>query len=239
MLRQRWMTIVAVLGLSVLTGCAGVQKQAFNRDAAKHIKTVTVAQQADEDSYGIAILAHPGMSFGLIGGLVAAAEMASKGSQLTTAIDPQKTKLRERLTQRVSQALQAKGYTVTTLQLSKDLDDGEKAKEFVKQNAKTDAAILLRTSGGYTAASHASDYQPHVFVVAEKIELSTGKTLYRDLITYGYSSRGSDAVHLSAPDDAKAGSMDSLLANPDKTRQMLHAGVDAAAQQIISDLAPQ
>ena len=50
--------------LVVLTGCgAPLKKQAFNKEMAGAIKTVTVTQSPNQDVYEAVVLGHPGMGF--------------------------------------------------------------------------------------------------------------------------------------------------------------------------------
>jgi hypothetical protein len=86
---------IATATLILLSGCAQLPKQAFNKEAATGIKTLTVTSRADESRYDAVIIAHPGANFGLVGALVAAADMKSKGDKLTAALDPAKTKTRQ------------------------------------------------------------------------------------------------------------------------------------------------
>ena len=62
-----------VAASALLAGCAQVPRQAFNAQAAKSIHKVVLARTQNQTQYDTNILGHPGMSFGLIGGLIAAA----------------------------------------------------------------------------------------------------------------------------------------------------------------------
>ncbi len=51
----------------ILGGCAGVQKQAFNKDANQRLKTIGFLEQIEQEKYFVQNMGHPGMGFGLIG----------------------------------------------------------------------------------------------------------------------------------------------------------------------------
>lgn len=111
----------AILVLSAfLTGCAQpLKKQAFNRETAKDINTVVLTRADNQEEYQAYMLGHPGMGFGLIGGLVAAADMQGKTNKLTTAIDPKEVKLQERFGEKLKESLALVGYQTTLVVLPK------------------------------------------------------------------------------------------------------------------------
>ncbi len=68
------------------------------------------------------IVAHPGTGFGLIGGLIAAADMQAKSTRITTAINPQKTQLRHRFITDLSASLNNLGYETEIVQIPEPTD---------------------------------------------------------------------------------------------------------------------
>jgi hypothetical protein len=221
--------------MAVLVGCAQApKKQAFNREAASHIKTVLITQAPNQTSYEAAILGHPGMSFGLIGGLVAAADMQNKSTKLTTAIDPSETRLQERFCAKLKEALTVAGYTPTVVLVDKDAK-GDKAIDQAKAKASGDAILNIELIGSYWAAGPSTDYFPRVFAGVKEVDAS-GAVLYQDIISFGYVTPQAQTIHLASDPQYRFASIDALTADPAKTREGLYSGIDAIVGQIVADL---
>lgn len=237
-LKQRKWIAFSVCAVGLLAGCAQVPRQAFNAAAASHIKTVVVAHNENSTEYPAQVLGHPGMSFGLVGALVAAADTQSKTTKLTTAIDVKETRLQERFAERLAERLKDAGYQVTRLALPKDMKD-EQALAFAKQNGASDAVLVVDLYGGYWAAGPQTDYFPRVAASVKKVEVQTSKTLYQDSVSYGYAMPQGQSVHLASDVSYRFATIDALVANPIKTREGMYVGLDAIAAQIAADLKKQ
>lgn len=229
--------LMALLAASVLlAGCAQPpKKQAFNREASGHIKTVTVARAENQPDYEAAVLGHPGASFGLIGGLIAAADMSAKSARLTRAIDPKEVRAQERFGDKLSTALSELGYSVAITQLPKDTRD-EAAFEVARRANPADAVLLLQLRAAYWAAGPNTDYMPRVVAVVRKLDSKSGQVLYEDTITYGYATPQQQTVHLASRPEFRFANIEALEADPAKTRQGLYEGIDAIVAQIAADL---
>jgi hypothetical protein len=228
--------LVVLIGL---VGCVQApKKQAFNQAMATHIKSVVIARDQDQDRYEAVMLGHPGMGFGLIGGLVAAADMQSKGTRLTEAIKPAETVLQQRFEKVLVDRLQALGYSVSTVMLPKDTKDADVLASVRKQGVKSDAVLAVRLNGAYYAAGPASDYFPRLFATAILYD-GSDKELYADTFSYGYTTAQSTSIHFAAGEQYRFANLDALVANPQKTRDGLIAGLDIFATQIAADLKKQ
>jgi hypothetical protein len=219
----------------VLTGCANVPKKAFNKEGAAHIQTVAVSERTAKESYSVTIVAHPGVNFGLIGGLVAAADMAGKSDKLTTALNPSQTQVQKRFSQKLSDALKSGGYDTSVMTLADGVAAG-KAFDAVRPNLKSDAFIDLDVQAGYVAAGPSSDYLPFVRVAVLNTDAKSGGLVYQDTITYGYTFEGGKTVHLTSDKQYRFKDMDDLLARSGLAREGLYAGLDLIATQIAADL---
>jgi hypothetical protein len=227
-------SLVVVLAL-VLTGCAQVPKQAFNREASGHIKSIAVTRRPNQDSYEAAVIGHPGASFGLIGGLIAAADIAAKSNKLTSAIGVADTRLQDRFADDLLQALTAAGYEVSVVPIDKDAD-AAKAAAAVRAHGKYDAMLHANLIGGYWAAGPSSNYVPRLLAVVKLHDLGRDATLFEDVFTYGYAHPQVKSIHLAAEGRYAYANIDALIADPPATRQGLLDGSRAVATQIASDL---
>ena len=233
MIGKRVLTVVALL--IAMTGCATVEKQAFNKEGALNFKTVTVTERTGDETYAIEILAHPGVNFGLIGGLVAAADMQSKGARLTAALDPKATLLQQRFASKLAESLNNQGYQTSVTAVDKTIED-KLVFDSIRTKVTADSLLTVSIQGKYIAAGPSSDYFPFIVVKVICNDQKTGKKLYQDTITYGYNFPATQAVHLPADPGVRFKDMDALVADPLKTRAALYAGVDAIVAQITADL---
>jgi hypothetical protein len=228
-----WLGLAAVV---LASGCAQMPKQAFNREAATHVHKLVVARQANQDAYEANVLGHPGMSFGLIGGLVAAADMAAKSSQLTKAIDPAETRLQDRFTDRLVESLQRAGYATVVLVVPSGTKEVDLLSFVAKQNTQADAVVAVNLYGGYWAAGPSTDYQPRLAAAVKVSDLRTSSVLYQDTITYGYPLAGSKTIHFASDAKYRFASIGSLTSDAALTRAGLLDGIGVVAEQIATDL---
>lgn len=233
---MRFGSLAAVLvSLVFVTGCAQMNKQAFNKEANLSLKSLAISQPQIQEEYETVVLGHPGMSFGLIGGLVAAADMQSKTNRLTAVIKPEELKLQERFAQKLNENLAKVGYTTQVVSIPKDVSD-DQVVDYVKKNSSADAIIALKVRGSYLAAGPTTDYFPYIFINAKKVHAQTGEVLYEDNFTYGYAMQNMKTVHFASDTSYRFNSIDSLTADPAKTREALIAGIDSIVEQIALDL---
>ena len=227
----------AILVLSaLLAGCAQpLKKQAFNRETAKDINTVVLTRAENQEEYQAYMLGHPGMGFGLIGGLVAAADMQSKTNKLTAAIDPKEVRLQERFGEKLKESLAQAGYQTTVVVLPKGTQE-EQALAAAKAKTTGDAVLYVNLYGAYWAAGPSTDYIPRMAAKVKSFDTKTGAVLYEHTITYGYVTPQADTVHLASVPAFRFASIDVLVADPAKARQGLYLGIDAMAEQNIADL---
>lgn len=225
-----------LLVVLLVSACANtVPRQAFNKEASARIASVVVARYDGEESYEAWMLSHPGVSFGLIGGLIAAADTQSKSNRLTAALDPKQTKLQENFGNSLSNSLSKVGYQTKVIVLPKETGVNGLA-EAAKKYADVDALLSVSIVGKYIAAGPTTDYIPYVLVRAKEVDTKTGATLYEDSFTYGYTFPKSQTIQLSSDANYRFSNFDTLVADPDKTRKGLLDGLDVISAQIASDL---
>lgn len=228
--------LILFAALLLLSGCATVSRQAYNKDASQQIKKIAIAEPSDDETIGALIVAHPGQGFGLIGGLIAAADMQAKTTRITAAIDPQKTQLRHRFVTDLSASLNQLGYETEIVQINKGMDE-KKAISALKEKTKSDAVIVADVSSLYIAAAPTTPYVPFVRVKVKAESCSNGKVLYEDTITWGYSfSNDTQTVHLPGGDHYHYDDIGAIEKSADQAREALWNGVNAITAQITNDL---
>jgi hypothetical protein len=230
-----WILAAVVL----LGGCAQTAvRQAYNAEANKAINQVVIAQLPNQKSFEVAILGHPGASFGLIGGLIAAADMQNKTNKLSTAVDPAQTRLQDHLSGLLREGLVAQGYDAQVLVLPQDMDV-DKAVAHVKANTKADAVLVVQARGGYWAAGPTTDYQPRVDVKLKAVRFDTGATVYEDTMTYGYDTNRKDVLHIQADPKYRFKDIDALVGSAPMVRESWLEGLRLISVQIIKDVQRQ
>jgi hypothetical protein len=233
---MRLFELIAATALAMLLGaCGEMPKQAFNRDAAKHVRTVIVTRNDNQPAYEAVLLAHPGASFGLIGGLVAAADMQMKSKRLSTAIDPLETRIQERFSDCLRDSLSRVGYTANVVVIPLSVK-GDDVLPYAKKNATGDAVLIVNMSAAYWAAGPTSDYFPRLTVSVKLVDLLAGGTVYQDTLTYGYVQGQGKTVHFPSDQKYRFADMTALTDDPGLTREGLYRGMDAIANQIAEDL---
>jgi len=230
--------VILAVAAALLAGCAQVPRQAFNAAGAANIHKIVVTRAQNQDEYDVNMVGHPGVSFGLIGGLIAAADLQSKTTDLTKAIDPKETRLQERFADMLSTQLKTDGYDTEVIVLPKDSKE-EQALSLGKQRPGCDAVLFVDMRAGYWAAGPSTDYFPRIIAKVKAVDTKSDKVLYEDTITYGYAMPRVQTVHLASPPEYRFKDVPTLTADPAKTREGLYQGVDAVAHQIVADLKKQ
>jgi hypothetical protein len=185
--------IVAVLAFSLaLVGCATFQAQPFNKEAHRHIKTIAVTPLTD-DGLQLTMVAHPAANFGLIGGLIAAADIEAKESQVERMAKQSSFVYQESFRAAFDEAMTQRGYTLEWPEpLMAKRDAGEKAatkRVLLTAKARPNAQAVLDIDFAFVgyAAAGAGDAQPYRPTVALTAKLYTpdGKVeLFRDRILH-------------------------------------------------------
>ncbi|WP_410499925.1 hypothetical protein [Chitinibacter sp. S2-10] len=228
--------ILALSFTLLFSACATVNKQAFNKEMATNIKTLTITRQDAPEKYGISIIAHPGLNFGLVGGLIAAADMESKSSTLTTALDPKITKLRERLSNQLISELGKAGYTAEMMSHPDEKDPVVLIND-LRGKVASDGILATKIYAAYIAAGPTTPYYPYIRAEVALADSKNGKILYQDTFTYGYTFPESKTVHLNSRPEYQFNDIDQLVAKTDLAREGLSKGVEAIIGVVASDLA--
>lgn len=238
--------IIAAIGLLALAGCAAVEKQAFNRAANTSVRSITILEPAPSTGFGVNVMNHPGLGFGLIGASIYAAEMKSKSETLDAALRHLNWTLSDELSSAVAAELAKVGYTVKRHKVKRDgfatiTNYGSLISERQSNDTlATDAWLDLATRDPlYVANGPTADYVPSIGVTARLVSSKDQSLLYRDDLFFGFSFNAPrlEAVVIPAGDAYRFPRMDDLTADPPKTLEGLKQGVPLLARRIASDLA--
>lgn len=234
---NRLLPAFAVVSVVVLSGCATpIPKQEFNAEASSHIQKVAFTRYEEQKEIGVVVVAHAGASFGLIGAAIAAADMNSKTTKLTAALDVGKLQPASTFNDQLQTALAAQGYAITPVDLGREASEVDVKAKLANMGTK-DASLIVRSDAGFVAAGSSSDYLPSVKARAELLDGKGDKVLYREFFAYGFNGQtAKDTVNLTAAPECRFPDFDALLSQPDLARKCLATGVEAVAKAIANDL---
>ena len=230
--------------LLVLTGCVTLpEQQAYNREAHANIKTFDVLQ-ARNTSVSVFMLNNPGASFGLIGGLIAASDEASKEKTFRDTLakagfDPE-AYFKERLTAHMVEH----GYTlvwpqsqIETSKAQREMVGLRKAYPAV-QNADAQLDVNLNFVGYAAAGAGAgSPYRPTVTASVRVVSPDGKQNFYTDYFAYNNIFNSAKSVVISA-DPVKYSYphfTELNAAGPDAV-EGLRVAIDAVASEIAHQL---
>jgi len=219
-------TVIAVVML--LFGCAN-PKQSFNPAANKHIQSIAVLTPVNPKEISVHVIHHPGMQFGLVGGLIAAADIASKTNQYQEAIAAVKINWAERAQARILLSLEKAGYKVTSLSIP-SREPGKFQEEY--EGAQVDAYLDYYFNISYAATTPTSDYTPSIFLFARLVDAKTKAILYEDRIAYGYQHKYGDPVHIPSSNVYLYNNIDILCEQGIKSLEPLKEGIHHAVDKV-------
>jgi hypothetical protein len=227
--------IFSVLLVVILGGCAGVHKQAFNKAAQPELKKIGVIEPAFTGEYFVQNLGHAGMGFGLIGGLIAAADIQSKTNKFTEEMKARNFNVRDEFQNTLISELQNVGYSVKIIKSQRS--GSAFLENYDALDKDVDAYLDMGIGAGYMCASGTADYIPTVRSGVRLVKQGSNEILYQDIISYGYELRAAQAVSISADQKYFFKDFDMIMGNSDLAMDGLKKGVPLVAQRIALDLA--
>ena len=229
--------LLPVLLFSIaITGCATVENQPFNKEAHSRIKTIVILPAPAVSEYSINIMHHPGASFGLVGGLIAAAELNTKATQFTSSMQEQKFDVAKTLTEAVKNEVEQRGYSVVVLnELARP--DGKLLADYASVPVKGDAYLdFVVGVAGYWANSHSTPYYPTLSTPVRLIDASDKSIVYNSVIMYGPQIGPKGATRITPDSSYAVSSFSTLQASPERSAEGLRSAIQSIAKQIASDL---
>lgn len=222
----------------LLTGCSSFKVQEYNHSANAHIKKIGVIKPNPTEEVSIFYFNHPGMQFGLVGGLAAAAEFSNKTSTYNKLIGSQHFNATEYYVERLQFHLQAAGYE-TVLVDTPPLKKPEFRKRFPAANV--DAFVDSHfVNFSYTAGSPSSVYKPTVQMPTHLVENSTNRILFANIFNTGEAFGVSEELaYLSMEQPVEYKDFDDLKANAPQSVEGLKKAIDTIAKALASSLAGQ
>jgi len=233
--RKYLVSIVSGMIVLLFSGCTKVPNLDYNAQMNRDIHTIAIIPPKKIEDIGVFYFNHPGTSFGLIGGLAAAAEFSSKKTAYNNLIKSTKFDANRYFMERLSGYLKGEGYRVLVLPYDKRRDN-----DYMKKYPNTNADALLDVvvlDLGYIAGSPSSSYKPTVRAKVKMIKRGNHTTLYEKYIGAGESFALSDEADYAGDDTAHHyKDFDALKKDAQESVEGIKKALDMVAKHIADAL---
>ncbi len=224
---------ILIILVGALAGCA-TPRQPYNRAAHQDIKVACLLQPGAGSDYEVVNLGHPGGMFGLIGGLIAAADAYSKTTEFTNAAKKLGLDVPEAFKQALVAAIESRGYRVKVLDVKRPRPG--LLEKYDALDAECDAYVDTVIRAAYLSASATADYFPSVVASVRVVKRRTLEIVYGESIAYGFQYSGGTPVQITADPKYRFKDFPALMANVPLATAGLQRGVPDVVTQIGRDL---
>jgi hypothetical protein len=227
---------VAVSIAGMLAACAGpVPRIDSSPEKLARIKTIAVITAPEPKSYTMANFGHPGMMFGLVGGLVAGSDMTSKTDTISSAYKGAGISVTARLGRETVERLNTAGYQARVELGNWEVTEGKYKLPFDKIQSDADAVLILSTTFiGYVATGVTSDYLPSIWSSAILLGKDRKEPLYRGFHSTGWQPKGDGWRY--TPPKKTFGNFDALMTDPRASGTALEEASVNIAETVTADL---
>lgn len=221
----------------LLSACASFPQQAYNRPANTAVKRIAIVTPAISSKSSAWLAVHPGASFGLVGGLVAAADISSKSNRLTEVVQAEKFDQTQFFIEALQKELQTKGYETVVVAVDRDREKFEFLETYPAIAGSQAVLDMYSGSYGYMAAGVATPYRPTLWLASRLVSASDSTAvLFADQIFYNPFGQPKDVITLNAGTEYDANSFDELIANPARVTDGLRVAAAAVATELARQL---
>ena len=226
----------------VLSGCVTMpEQQAYNREVHP-IKTVAVLETTPVKT-SVFMLNHPGVSFGLIGGLVAAADQSSKESKFHATLEQAGFEPLPYFRERLSLHMAERGYVLVWPESQVEKKKSNRGSFGLRKaygtNSTGDAQLDINFGFvGYAAAGagDGSPYRPTVTMAARLISPDGKQNYYTDYYAYNNVFNLTKAVVIDGGAEHVYPGFDELHASGVESVEGLKEAIDAVAAKIAQQI---
>jgi hypothetical protein len=224
----------AAVAVLLVAGCATVPKQSFDRGAHADIKVIGLLEPHPTLEYAVINVGHVGNAFGLIGALVATADIQGKTTEFTAAMKSRGFDLAKEYRDAMRQALESRGYVVKVIPV--DRPRGFFLDYYDGLDPTVDAYFDSNIGGAYLCASATSDYLPSVRSNTRVVKRRTREVVYQEIVSYGYESRIGAPVMIASGAEFRYADHAALMANADRALVGLRNGIPLLVDRTVRDL---
>jgi len=234
---QRLRCFLVIATIAMITGCVGpVPKIDSSPSALTNVKTIAVIRSPEPKIYTVANFGHPGMAFGLVGGLVVAADQNSKQNRLTEAIKEKNTEPTSgSLAESIANQLTRRGFEASVEEGPWEESDGKFKLDFEKITSTADVVLVVApTIVGFIATGALSDYVPTLAAIVTLLGKDRKEPIYRGFHVAGWKPKADGWRHSSPT--VTFSNFDALMSDPAKTAVTLSDAASRIAVTVAEDL---
>lgn len=219
--------------LVLLTGCNTITKQSFNSAANQHLQQIALVKPPNVDQVEVSTLQHVGASFGLVGGLIAAADMTTKTNKYNAIAGL--FDWDGYVHQQLYTALVNAGYEVRSVNLR---TPKQQTLQYLKKYPElpTDAAMDYYFSVGQVAAGSTTPYVPTVVLHTRLVDTRKKAVLYEQHFNAGLPI---DKKMAYIPNNHEYRNAADLFKHAEDSKEALKFGIQQVAQQLTNELSKQ
>ena len=237
----KWLSAIVIAML--LVACAGpVPKIDLAPSAMTNMKTITIVRPPEPKVYAVFNFGHGGMAFGLIGGLVAAADQNSKQEQLAKTYKENGVSVCSELSQKIADRLNGLGFNARVEDAPWEEVDGKQILPFKKIISDADAVLVVSpTVIGFVATGlaggYSNDYLPTIATVVTLLGRDREAPIYRGYHVTGWKL-GAEGWKYTPPTTTFP-NFEALNSNPKVSANSLTDAAEKIANSIATDLKQQ
>jgi hypothetical protein len=235
-----------VLTLALLTGCASIPRQAFNRGTHGNVRNIALLRVHEPEQLTVSNIGSMYGAFGLLGAAMQADDEAGKRDDLTERMRAHRVALGVELSTVLEHELRKHGYIVNvwTTESPRVHQDGDdeyappqysKIRDYPRIRSTADAILdVWFSDAGFTALG--KDYQPWIRANARLVSTRDQSQLYFQAYSYGVDIRAEAVKHFPSQPKYAYGNFPTLMARSQEAADGLRAGVPLMARGIAADL---
>ena len=222
--------LFSLLMLIFLAGCTNLQKQSFNSGANQHIQQIALINPPHVGQVDVVVIRHTGSSFGVVGGLIAVADMRTKTNKYNKLVGT--FNWDSYVHQQLASALMNDGYTVKTIKIRPDTPAAAKYLKKYPEVA-SDALLDYYYTIGQVASGSTTSYVPTVTLHARLVDPRKKSVLYEQHFNAGLPL---DKKMSYIPINQEYRNIADLLTNSEQSIEALKQGIQQLTQQLATDL---
>jgi hypothetical protein len=214
------------LALTLMAGCASLNRIELAQDALAGIRTIDVVVPPEPNAYSVTIENHPGTAVGgAIGAVIVIADQSSKEDRLKLALRAQHISVTGAMANVLTQRLTSAGYRVRLVEAQWDRQSLPVSVNVAAVNSDADALLVITPRAvGFIAGGALVPYEPTVTAEATLLGRDRKEVRYRGLHSAGH--RPFVGEWRNVPARRTFENVDNLVENPAATASALDRGRD-------------
>jgi len=228
------LVVVAMLA-GFLGACASHAPVEASASKLAAIKTIAVLSPPEPETYRVENLSHPGIVFGLVGGLVAAADQSAKQDKLSSALKSQGAAIVSGMAKQLVSHLSRSGYKARVENAPWEKKGSDFVLAYDKIQSDADAVLIMEpTQMGFLATGPVSDYVPTIKLEATLLGKDRKEPMYRGF--YIHSGQYRDDKWKTITPKTTFPNFEAMISNTKAVADALNEAGAALAQSVGADL---